>query len=208
MHIKMLTFDVDGTIVDAGFMDKFWNEVVPRLYAERHGLSYDEALGIVKREYDAVGDKDLRWYLPDYWFKKFDLGVDWKDVLKSFSNELRFYPDAMEVLNLLSKKYRIVAITNAVREILEFEIDRISHLFWKKFSCPSDFGDIRRKPEIFERVCEVCGVKPEEVVHVGDHPFFDYEVPKRAGIMAFLIDRYGNNGGIGDMRHLLNLIKL
>ncbi|RLI83098.1 HAD family hydrolase [Archaeoglobales archaeon] len=206
--MKAISFDVDGTIVDGKFMDRFWNELIPKYYSEKHGIDYSKALEFVKKCYDEVGDKDLRWYLPDYWFERFQLDIELKDVLEEFRGELRIYPDALEVLEKLRDKYRLIAISNAVREIMEFELEDMSEFFWKTFSCPSDLGDIRRKPEIYIDVCRSINLSPTQLLHVGDHPYFDFEVPTKAGIRSILIDREGVNGHIKSLRELEDFIPL
>jgi putative hydrolase of the HAD superfamily len=205
--MEVISFDVDGTIVERSFMDGFWNELIPKLYAEKHGISYGEALEFVRKSYDEVGDRDVRWYTPDYWFERFQLKIDLNDVLEDYRGGLKIYPDATEILKRL-RGYKLIAVSNAVREILEFELSEISEFFWKAFSCPSDFGDIRKSPEIYIRICEFIGVSPSKVLHIGDHPFFDFEVPRKAGIRSILIDREGNNGHIKSLVELEDLIKI
>ncbi len=211
--MKAISFDVDGTIVDGRFMDRFWNELIPRYYSEKHGVSYSDALGFVKRCYDEVGDKDLRWYLPEYWFRRFQLDIQLRDVLEEFRDELKIYPDALEVLEKLKRRYRLIAVSNAVREIMDFELAELSGFFWKTFSCPSDLGDIRRKPEIYLKICRSINLKPSGLLHIGDHPYFDFEVPTKAGIRSILIDRGGSkigkvDGHIKSLKEIEKLVEL
>jgi len=204
--IDAISFDVDGTIVDARFMDRFWNELIPSHYAEKHGLSYEEALEYVKKCYDEVGDRDVRWYIPEYWFERFQLDLSLKDILEEFREALKIYPDALEALDRLKGEYKLIAVSNAVRDIMDFELAEISDFFWRTFSCPSDFGDIRRKPEIYLRICDSIELHPSGILHVGDHPYFDFEVPRKAGIKSILIDRNGKNGHIKRLTEIWELI--
>jgi FMN phosphatase YigB (HAD superfamily) len=42
--IKLISFDLDGTLVDKNSFDKiFWEEEVPKLYAAKKGMSIEEA---------------------------------------------------------------------------------------------------------------------------------------------------------------------
>jgi putative hydrolase of the HAD superfamily len=201
--IRVISFDVDGTIVDGSFMDRFWNETIPELYSKKHGIEYSRAVQIVKKCYDDVGDRDIRWYLPDYWFRRFDLEIDFPEILKEFKKDVKVFEDALDVLEELSEEYTIIAVSNAVKEIMKFELEDVGHYFSEMISCPTDFKEIRKHPEIFLKICDKINVKPENIVHVGDHPFFDYEVPMRAGIKSFLIDRTGKNReNLMDLREL------
>ena len=45
--------------------------------------------------------------------------------------------------------------------------------------------------EIFEKALETAGVKPDEVIHIGDSVVSDVEAAKAVGITPILIDRTG-----------------
>ena len=42
MH-KIISFDMDGTLVDVEFTDWVWGHGIPSLYAEKAGVSFEEA---------------------------------------------------------------------------------------------------------------------------------------------------------------------
>jgi FMN phosphatase YigB (HAD superfamily) len=48
--IEVVSFDVDGTIVDGRFMDGFWNEFIPKVYSKTHGVDYNTALKVVTED--------------------------------------------------------------------------------------------------------------------------------------------------------------
>ena len=49
------------------------------------------------------------------------------------------------------------------------------------------------------------GVSTGDLVHVGDHPVFDYEVPRSLGIECYHFNPSGESNGsvINDLRELL-----
>jgi putative hydrolase of the HAD superfamily len=199
---------VDGTLIDLDFVNTFWDEEVPKLYAEKYGLSFDEAFTYVKKCYDEIGDEDLRWYRPDYWFSRFDLDKRPEEVLKKVKSKVKVFPDALETIKSLYGKYRLIVVSNAPKEFLKVGLEKIESYFSRIYSCTSDFGMVRKRPEVYLRICEELGVKPEQLVHVGDHYKFDYEVPRSIGIRAYFIDRArGENGGLRDLRELLEKLK-
>jgi len=49
--IHVVSFDLEGTLLDMTFSEKVWNEGLPRLYAEKYRLDFSEAKKIVLKEY-------------------------------------------------------------------------------------------------------------------------------------------------------------
>lgn len=203
MMIKVVSFDADGTLVDSRFMNLFWNQGIPELYAKKNGLSFDEAKKEVEEMYLSVGERDIRWYLPEYWFSLLGLDERFEDVLRSFEKELRVYPEARDVLENLKNDFRLIVISNAPREILDFELRRIGNYFEHSFSSTTDFRQVRKTAEVYREILGKLGVKSEEVVHVGDHWDFDYIAPREAGIRTYYLDRFGKKKGedvVDDLR--------
>ena len=50
--IKIVSFDLDGTLTKQGFADRYWLEAVPLLYAREKDVSVDEAKKLLFGEYD------------------------------------------------------------------------------------------------------------------------------------------------------------
>jgi len=195
---KVVSFDLDGTLFDNTFVDSVWLEEIPRLYSVKNGISVDDAKKIVKREYDLVGKEKLEWYDIDYWIGKFGLNVEAEELLRSFEHKIRTYPEVPVVLEQLKQKgFRLVVVTNAHREFvgLELEKAKMRDYFDRVFSSTSDFGVVKKTVKLYRKVCSILGVSPEEVIHVGDDQKFDFDVPRRLGILAFHLDRTGRNEG-------------
>jgi putative hydrolase of the HAD superfamily len=196
--IKVLSFDVDGTLVDGRFADMFWNDGVPKLYARKEGLSFDEAKDYLQERYDEIGDCDLRWYLPEYWFAELGIDKNPKELVMEYACEIDVFPEVPEVLGKLSEKYMLVASSNAPRIFLEESIKGLCEYFKHTFSSTTDFGLVKKLPEFYHTLFEVLDIEPSELVHVGDHFEFDYKVPSQAGVKSFFLDRKnkGNKGHV------------
>lgn len=191
---KLVSFDLDGTITDTSFVDAVWLEGIPRLYASKRNLPLEDAKIVVKREYDKVGRERLEWYDPSYWIGKFELDVSPKELLKSLENKIRAFPEVREVLEEIKDTgLRQIIVSNARREFVDLEICKtnIGPYFEQVFSATSDFGQIKKSVDIFQKVCNICGIMPREMVHVGDDRLFDFDIPRRLGIEAFYLDRTG-----------------
>lgn len=53
----------------------------------------------------------------------------------------------------------------------------------------SDYGARKKEGELFDLVIPVIGVKPEEILHVGDNVVADIEQPRKRGMKAFRLVR-------------------
>ncbi|MFH1821442.1 MAG: HAD family hydrolase [Methanobacteriota archaeon] len=194
---KIVSFDLDGTLVDWTFADTFWFDCMARLYAERWGVSHPEALKEVRRRYEEVGMNNIEWYNIKHWWKEFDFSGGWKRLINECRPKVRAYPDSRETLERLHGKFKLIVITNGVRELAEVEVEESSFkgYFDRVFSATSDFGLVKKTGEFYLGVLKEIGASPAEVVHVGDNYAFDYLAPREAGIRAFYLDREGKHSG-------------
>ncbi len=79
-RIRVISFDAEGTLVEPGFSTLIWEYEIPRLYAERQGLSFGEAKRLVLEEYSRIGEDRIEWYDVGYWFKTLGLPGDWREL--------------------------------------------------------------------------------------------------------------------------------
>ncbi len=202
--IKVISFDLDGTLVAPEFNEWVWGVGIPQLFAGKKGIPFDEAKEIVEGEYRKVGDGSLEWYDIKYWFKFFQLDGNWKPLLNRFSQRIKIYPEVLKVLKDLSSHYRLIIISNASREFIDIELEvaELRGYFSRIFSATSDFGQVKKTAEFYGRICQILLIGSQEMVHVGDHWEFDYLVPKSLGIQALHIDRSGNRRGDDVIRNL------
>jgi len=197
-RIKVISFDLDGTLFNNRFVDFIWLQEIPRLYSVRKRVSIDDARKNVRREYDKIGKERLEWYDLHYWIRKFDLNVDSEELLKNFAHRIRTYPEVPAVLEQLKQKgFRLVIVTNARREFVELELEKaeMESCFEQVFSSTSDFGVVKKTAKLYQIVCNILEISPQQIIHVGDDRNFDFDVPRRLGILAFHLDRTGKNKG-------------
>ena len=120
-----MSFDMDGTLTDKGFVDSVWLEGIPHLYSIKTEVSFDDAWDIVKREYDKIGKNKLEWYDLSYWIEKFALNVAPRDLLRCFEHRIRTYPEVTEVLEELQQRhFKLIVVTNARKEFVELELKK------------------------------------------------------------------------------------
>jgi len=204
---KIISFDMDGTLVDPEFTDWVWLHGIPRLHAEKTNIPFEEAKHFVVGEYLKVGEGAIEWYDIKYWFQFFKLEKNWKDLMLQYVDKIRIYPDVDDILAWLKEKFPIILTSNAGREFIDIEMEAtgLGRYFDRIFSATSDFSQVKKTAGFYGRICEALGVYPQEIVHVGDHYEFDYLAPRSLGIHAFYLDRSGEKNGdfvISDLREL------
>ena len=210
---KIISFDMDGTLVDPEYTDWVWLHGIPTLYAEKGGLSFEEAKHFVVEEYLKVGEGGIEWYDIKYWFKFFKLEQSWKDLMERYVDKIDIFPDINPLLDRLRGKFPLVLTSNAGREFIDVEMEAtgLRKYFDRIFSATSDFGEVKKTMGFYQRICQILGARPQEIVHVGDHYEFDYLVPRSLGIHAFYLDRSGERKGdfvISDLRDLEKKVQI
>ena len=74
-------------------------------------------------------------------------------------------------------------------------MENLGKYFSDIFSTSSDFKQLEKSEAIYLKILKKLKIKPEELVHIGDHYDFDYKVPRKLGINAFLLDRGSEKKG-------------
>ncbi|MGD0803711.1 MAG: HAD family hydrolase [Candidatus Bathyarchaeia archaeon] len=203
MPIRVVSFDMEGTLIDHAYSKQIWEGDIPALYAEAHGLTLEEARKRVLAEYSEVGEGQPEWYDVGYWWKRFGLPHYWRDLPKRRKGDCNVYPDVPNVLMRLGKHYPLIVSSNTIREFLNVQLKCIDYHFSRVFSAPTDFRSVKKAPDFYQRVCDILEIEPTELAHVGDHAEFDYTAPKQLGVEAYHLDRSGELRGV-DVVHDLN----
>ncbi len=191
MEKKVVSFDLDGTLIGCEFGDLVWNEGIPLEYAKKYRIPVEEAKRIVISEYESVGEGSILWYDINYWIKRFGLPLDAQELLDRYRGSIRLLEGVKEALEMLRNRFLLVVCSNASRIFVEKELKEtgIEGFFAYVFSATSDFRMVKKERDFYIKVMEILAVRPNEMVHIGDHPIFDFEVPSSLGIESYLVKR-------------------
>lgn len=194
---KIISFDMDGTLIDPSFTDWVWMHGLPKLYAEKTHLPFEKAKAYVIEEYQKVGDGAVEWYDIKYWLRFFRIDQDWESLLRSYIDKIQVYEDVNHLLDRLKDRYGLILTSNAGKEFIEIEMEAtgLRRYFSRLFSATSDYQKVKKTVHFYEQVCQVLNLDPHEMIHVGDHFEYDYLVPLSIGIRAFYLDRRGKEKG-------------
>jgi len=210
---KLISFDLDGTLVEPTYINLVWEKGIPELYAQKNRLPLEEATAKVMAEYERVGDGALIWYDIKYWFDFFDLPGNWKSLLEKHRHKIKLFPEVKEVLEELKEDFELIVTSNAAREFVKMEVKEtgIGNYFSRIFSATSDFRQVKKIPEFYKQICKIMGVTPSQMIHIGDHYEFDFLVPQKLGMKAYYLDRNEtkpNNGfTVRNLKMFVQLLK-
>lgn len=209
--ISVISFDLDGTLVDNTYTTWIWEEGIPELYAKKYGVSIEEATTRILAEYARVGDESLTWYDIGYWFSFFALPDSWQKLLAEHREKIRLFPESLEVLKQLGQRYDLIVTSNAAREFVDMEVYEtgIAPYFSRIISATSDFGHVKKDPEFYRKLCATLGADPSRLIHVGDHYEHDYLAPRRVGITSYYLNRTERGrGGTHTIGNLLEFVQI
>ncbi len=164
VHIKLIIFDLDGTLIDAypAIISSF-NYTMQRLnYSAQDALTIRRAVG--------WGDENL---LRPFIKKKevsYALSIYRRHHKLALLRESRLFPKVDRVLAYLKKKGYILAV--ASNRPSRFSWILIRHLKLKKYFnyvlCADKLKHIKPHPEIINKIIQRFTLKPEETIYVGD----------------------------------------
>jgi putative hydrolase of the HAD superfamily len=178
---------MDGTLISGTYGNMVWHHGIVQEYAKRHSISFEDAYLYIKNLYDSIGETDIRWYEIEYWLKRFDLNISAIELLNQYEDYIIPTPGAKEVLKDLSARYTLIVASNAARIFVEKELQHtgLDRYFSYSISATTDYRMVKKDRAFYELLCTNMKVEPHEVIHVGDHRVFDFEIPLSLGIDAY-----------------------
>jgi phosphoglycolate phosphatase len=181
-HVKLVIFDLDGTLVNA------YPAIIRSFnYAMRHSGYPPQDDLIIRR---AVGWGD------EFLLKPFLKPKDLRKVLvlyrrhhrMSLLKYSRIYPGSRKVLSYLESKGLKLAV--ASNRPTEFSLILIRHLRLKRYFdfvlCADRLNYSKPHPEILNKIMRKFTVTPKETVYVGDMAI-DAQAGRRAGIFTVIV---------------------
>ena len=205
--LKIISFDVDGTLVDLEYNDLIWFKEIPELVAKKKKISFEKSLKLVHEEYTKLGEHDLNWYDINYWISYFGIEISPNKIFEKYEPQVKIYPEVIPLLEELKKNFILIVITAMPREFLVPKMKKLEKYFKFSFSALSDFKELKNS-EIYSKISKAIKVHPEQILHVGDHWEFDYLAAQKAGMNAIYLDRSNTKKGKFIIRNLEEVKKI
>lgn len=149
-RIDTVLCDMDGTILDLGFDNYFWLEVVPREWGARRGMGVEEAQAELFPVFQQHRGS-LDWYCLDFWTRK--LGLNLRELKQQCASRIGYLPGVKDILQRLRESgLHLVLVTNAHPDSLDVKQQHTGLLehFHSAHSTHS-FGAPKEQPHFWGR---------------------------------------------------------
>ena len=166
-RIDDVLLDMDGTLLDRHFDNFFFEEELPRRYANIHGLSFNTSRELLMGMYRSV-EGELAWTDLHYWTSR--VGIDVVAMHQELQQLIGFLPGAEDFLRAVrSTGKRLTVLTNAheagiavksAKTGLASYVDRIVDAF--------EVGYLKMRPEYWPACRSMVGFDPNRSLYVDD----------------------------------------
>ncbi|WP_321326335.1 GMP/IMP nucleotidase [Thiomicrorhabdus sp.] len=167
-NIETVLLDMDGTLLDLHFDWHFWMDVIPQAYADKNGLSLEQAKQLIHEKIHSQTGT-LNWYCLDYWTETLNLPI--AELKRELRHQIKVHPEVMEFLAFLKNQNKtVIMVTNAHRDSLaiKLEMTEIEPYFDKLISA-HDFGMPKEDITIWSEIQKVMAYNPENTLLIDDN---------------------------------------
>jgi len=164
---ETLMLDMDGTVLDLAYDNYMWLTLVPRFYADKHGMAFEDARNFLYSKYKAI-QGDLQWYCLDHWSEH--LGLDVIELHRNERHRIEFLPGARGFLERVRElNVRVLLVTNSHPDTLHLkdEVTGLSAYFDGVYSS-HDIGFAKERQEFWRALQDEVGFDVETTLFVDD----------------------------------------
>jgi len=165
--IDTVILDMDGTVLDLHFDNRFWMQHLPAAYARHHQLSpqagLDELLGRFARF-----EGSLQWYCVDFWSEQ--VGFDVAELKQDLKHLIRERADAFSFLAQLQGSGRhVILATNAHRASLELKLaETTMGQYFQAIVSSHDYGYAKEDQRFWQALQQAHPFDPERSLFIDD----------------------------------------
>lgn len=165
--IDTVLLDMDGTLLDLHYDNHFWLHHLPSHYANRNGLTLEQAQEELYRRF-AAEQGTLNWYSVDFWSQ--DLGFDIGAIKHETASRIAILPTTLDFLDAVARSGREAwLVTNAHHKSLSLKLDRTGiGRHFSRIICSHDFHAPKESRDFWERLQAQEPFTPEHSLMIDD----------------------------------------
>jgi len=107
------------------------------------------------------------------------------EVFDAVRNDVEIFAEVIPALELLQQRFTVIAVTNGNANLEAIGID---HLFSDVVTA-SMAGAAKPAPQMFDMAVQMGGASASQTLHVGDHPLYDVDGARNAGLRTAWVNR-------------------
>jgi len=167
-QIETVLLDMDGTLLDLHFDNHFWRNHMPKVFADKHGLSMAESY----RELDPLFSAwagTLKWYCVDHWSQHLD--IDIMALKRDVADRIAYRPNAEGFLQACQRNTGDVRmITNGHRKVLDLKIEhtRIDQYF-NQMICSHELNHPKEDQDFWHSLQVFSPFEPSKALFIDDN---------------------------------------
>jgi GMP/IMP 5'-nucleotidase len=165
--IDTVLLDMDGTLLDLSFDNYFWMQHLPRIYAQKHGISHERSSAALLDKF-SDNQGTLAWYCLDHWSEQLDLDVP--ALKRELKHMVSLRPHVIEFLSRLHASHRdLVMVTNAHRKTLDIKMGQIDITGWfDRIVVSHDLNAPKEEQAFWHRLQDLHPFNPERTLLIDD----------------------------------------
>jgi len=198
-HVGICMFDLYGTVVDmqTGLTQavtpylaaKGWTGEPSRLVTWWRRTHFENSMidGLLHRTH--IPYREIGRISLSYTLERAGIAHAQEDVKRLVAEieRLKPFPDAVEALARLKRKYRLAILSNGDPDMLEAIKPRLGFEFDRVISV-AEAGSFKPHAATYRKAAEIMAARPEEILFVANHAF-DCVGAKAFGMRSAFIDR-------------------
>ncbi|MEZ5582986.1 MAG: HAD-IA family hydrolase [Candidatus Competibacteraceae bacterium] len=107
------------------------------------------------------------------------------EIFFAARNDVVFFEEVLSVLERLTRRYTLGALSNGNADIRLVGLDHVFHFALNAVAV----GAAKPEPAMFEAACRHLSLPPEQILHVGDDPHHDVQGAAQVGLRTVWVNR-------------------